>query len=144
MLKVKNQPNMNNLVIQATNTTPAVEFRKEGKLSIEGRSLPENTMNFYQPLIEWAAQFKSSDVKLDINLEYLNSGSIKKLLELLKVFDANDLIKTFYVDWHYDKDDEDILENAGIFEEILKKARFRYHELSFAASLALERQDKEF
>ena len=121
---------MNNLIIQATNSTPAVEFRKEGKLIIEGRSLPENTMDFYQPLIEWAGKFKASEVKLDINLEYLNSGSIKKLLELLKVFDANNLIKTFYVDWHYDQDDEDILENVQVFEEILKKAHFRYHELS--------------
>jgi hypothetical protein len=121
---------MNNLVIQATNSTPAVKFRKEGKLSIVGRSLPENTVNFYQPLIEWAVKFNAREVKVDITLEYLNSGSIKKLLELLKVFDGNHLIKTFYVDWHYDQDDEDILESARIFEEILRKAQFRYHELS--------------
>jgi hypothetical protein len=132
---------MNNLVIQATNSTPAVEFRKEGKLFIEGRSLPENTLNFYQPLIDWAAKFKASQVNLDIYLEYLNSGSIKKLLELLKVFDANNLIKTFYVDWHYDQDDEDILENAQIFQEILRKAQFRYHELSNAALSAWKKQN---
>jgi hypothetical protein len=132
---------MSNLVIQATNSTPAVEFRKEGKLFIEGRSLPENTLNFYQPLIDWAAKFKASQVNLDIYLEYLNSGSIKKLLELLKVFDANNLIKTFYVDWHYDQDDEDILENAQIFQEILRKAQFRYHELSNAALSAWKKQN---
>jgi hypothetical protein len=121
---------MNNLIIEATNSTPAVEFKKEGKLIIEGRSHPENTINFYQPLIEWASKLNALEVKLEITLEYLNSGSIKKLLELLKVFDSNNLIKTFYVDWNYDQDDEDIKENAMIFEEILKKAQFRYHELS--------------
>jgi len=124
---------MKNLIIEATNSTPAVVFKEEGKLSIEGRSLPENTINFYQPLIEWASNFNAREVKLDISMEYLNSGSTKKLLELLKVFDANNQIKTFYVDWHYDHEDEDILENAQIYEEILRKAQFRYHELSNAA-----------
>jgi hypothetical protein len=124
---------MKNLTIESTNSTPEVKFSTEGRLLIVGRSLPENTVNFYKPLIDWAVSFEAREVTFDINLEYLNSGSTKKLLELLKVFDANNHIETFYVDWHFDQDDEDILENAHIFEEILRKAQFRYHELSNAA-----------
>jgi hypothetical protein len=124
---------MNNLIIEPTHNTPAIQFREEGSLLMEGRSMPEDVMKFYTPLLKWAADLNAQEVELDINLVYLNSSSIIMLLELLKVIDANNHIKTFYVDWHYDQDDEDILESAQIFEEILRKAQFRYHELSHAA-----------
>jgi len=124
---------MNNLIIEPTSSTPAIQFREEGRLLIEGRSLPENAIKFFIPLIEWAANLTARNVKLDINLDYLNSSSTKTLLELLKAFDANSNIITFYIDWHYEEDDEDILENGQIFEELLIKAQFRYHEYSNAA-----------
>lgn len=124
---------MNNLVIESTSSTPAVYFREDGRLLIEGRSLPENVMKFYTPLIEWAGNLKAGAVKLDINLEYLNSASSKKLLELLKVFDANSHIHDLNIDWHYEAEDEDSLENGQIFEDLLRKAQFRYHEYSEAA-----------
>ena len=123
---------MNNLIIEPTSSTPAVQFRVDGRLLIEGRSLPENVMKFYTPLIEWASELTSQAVKLDINLEYLNSASSKKLLELLKVFDANSHIDNLIINWHYEMDDEDCLESGQIFEELLIKAQFRYHEYSEA------------
>ncbi len=124
---------MNNLIIEPTSSTPAIRFREDGRLLIEGRSLPENVMKFYTPLIEWASKTATQVVKLDINLEYLNSASSKKLLELLKVFDANNNITTLIINWHYEMDDEDCLESGQIFEELLMKAQFRYHEYSDAA-----------
>jgi len=124
---------MNNLIIEPTNSTPVIQFREDGRLLMEGRSLPENVLKFYTPLIEWAAKLTAEVVKLDINLEYLNSASSKKLLELLKVFDANSHITTFIINWHYESDDEDSLENGQIFEDLLRKAQFRYHEYSEAA-----------
>jgi hypothetical protein len=124
---------MNNLIIEPTSSTPAIQFREDGRLLIEGRSLPENVMKFYTPLIEWASKLTTQVVKLDVNLEYLNSASSKKLLELLKVFDANSHINTLIINWHYEVDDEDSLESGQIFEELLIKAQFRYHEYSEAA-----------
>jgi len=123
---------MNNLIIEPISNTPGIQFREDGRLLIEGRSLPENVMKFYTPLIEWAAKLTTQVVKLDVNLEYLNSASSKKLLELLKVFDANSHITTLIINWHYEADDEDCLESGQIFEELLIKAQFRYHEYSEA------------
>jgi hypothetical protein len=121
---------MNNLIVESTINTPTVKFGTDGRLLMEGRSLPENVAKFYQPLIEWAAMLTAEVVKMDINLEYINSASAKKILELLKVLDANNNIKEFIVIWHYEKDDEDVLENGQIFEELLRKAVFRYQEYS--------------
>jgi hypothetical protein len=121
---------MNNLIVESTINTPTVKFGADGRLLMEGRSLPENVAKFYQPLIEWSAMLTAEVVKMDINLEYINSASAKKILELLKVLDANNNIKEFIVIWHYEKDDEDVLENGQIFEELLRKAVFRYQEYS--------------
>jgi hypothetical protein len=124
---------MNNIQIEPTNSTPAVLFNTSGRLLIEGRSLPENTIKFYMPLIEWVRQLTATVVKIDINLEYLNSASSKKLLEMLKVLDANNNIRELIINWHYEADDEDALESGQIFEELLRKAEFRYHEYHEAA-----------
>jgi hypothetical protein len=124
---------MNNIILEPTNSTPAINFRTDGRLLMEGRSLPENVALFFTPLVDWAGQLVAQVVKLDINLEYINSASSKKLLELLKVLDANSNIKEFIVNWHYESDDEDALENGQIFEDLLRKAEFRYHEYSEAA-----------
>jgi hypothetical protein len=121
---------MDNITIEQTTSTPAIKFSTNGRLLIEGRSLPENVLRFYDPLIAWCLLLKAESVKIDINLEYLNSASSKKLLEMLRVLDANSSVKSFMVDWHYEADDEDALESGQIFEEMLRKAEFRYHEYS--------------
>jgi len=110
-----------------------VKFITDGRLLIEGRSLPENVNKFYLPLIDWVGKLNVEVVRMDINLEYLNSASSKKLLEILKVLDANNNIKEIIVNWHYEADDEDALESGQIFEELLRRAEFRYHEYSEAA-----------
>lgn len=123
---------MKNLMIEPTSSTPAIQFRTDGRMLIEGRSLPEDVNRFYSQLIEWAENLLAEAVKLDINLEYLNSASTKKMLEFLKILDANNNIKNFIVNWHFESEDEDTLENGQIFEELLQKAQFRYHEYAEA------------
>ena len=124
---------MENIMIEATPSTPTIRFDLNGRLLIEGRSLPENVMSFYNPLIDWARDLKAETTKLDVNLEYSNSSSSKKLLEILKVLDANNAIKELIINWHYESDDEDALECGQVYEELMLKAVFRYHEYSEAA-----------
>jgi hypothetical protein len=124
---------MESILIDATHSTPAVNFNSDGRLMIEGRSLPEDVNKFYQPILEWIVKLMSESVKLDINLEYLNSASSKKLLELLKMLDANSRIKSLIINWHYEEGDDDSLETGQIFEEVLIRAQFQYHEYAEAA-----------
>ncbi len=124
---------MKNINLEPTTSTPAVRFASDGRLLIEGRSLPEDVGKFYNPLIAWVKNLRTEVVKIDLNLEYLNSASSKKVLELLRVLDDNAAIKDLIVNWHYEADDEDALESGQIFEDFLIKAEFRYHEYSEAA-----------
>ena len=119
--------------VKPTNSTPAIMFGEDGKLLISGRSIPEDAVKFYQPLLEWAAELQASSLNVEINLEYMNSSSSKKLLHLLRLLDANSSIRELTVNWCYEKDDEDTLEIGQIFEERLLKASFRYSEYAEAA-----------
>lgn len=128
-----NMDKMKTMIIEATHSTPAVNFGEDGRMLIEGRSLPEDVNKFYKPLIEWIKSLSVETVKLDVNLEYFNSASAKKMLEMLKTLDVNIRIKSLIINWHYEEGDDDSLETGQVFEEFLSRAQFRYHEYAEAA-----------
>ncbi len=121
---------MKNIIIEQTNNTPAVDFSINGIMKIKGRSLTDSVKNFYVPLIEWARHVNSKAIRLDIDLEYINSSSAKNILELLKVLDDNKEIKVLNINWYFEHTDQDILESGKIFAELLKKANFHFIEYS--------------
>lgn len=115
---------MRSLVIKSTKVTPTVNFDGEkGVLEIRGRSLPEQVLAFYKPLLEWMDEYAENPPKttsLSIYLEYFNSSSNKYILTLLKKL--NDMFVKGHdvtVNWHYDEDDEDSYESAKEYCEIL-------------------------
>jgi hypothetical protein len=121
---------MNPVLIEATPTSPAINFCTDGRLLIEGRSLPRNVHEFYKPLVEWINNLSVESVILDVNMEYFNSASEKMLLAMLMSLDANSRIKSLIINWHYEAGDDSVLETGQIFEELLKRVPFRYHEYS--------------
>lgn len=89
-----------------------------------------DAVGFYSPLIEWAKNLDSKSVHFTIEIDYFNTSSSKKLLEILKILNDRNNIKEFVVYWGFESDDEDILIKGQILEERLKKAQFRYKELA--------------
>lgn len=108
------------LEMQATESTPAVNFDPEsGLLSIRGRSIPENALKFYYPIIDWVNEYVKSPsptTRLDLYLEYLNSISQKMMLELfqaaMKLHREN---KNVEVNWFYDEEDDTMREEGRVF-----------------------------
>ena len=114
---------MNALQLEGTPKTPHVNFDPEtGLLELKGRSIPENSIDFYKPLIDWIAKYGRSatpKTALHVQLEYFNTSSSKCILDVFKKLEAiraagNEVT----VLWHYEADDEDMLEagedSAGI------------------------------
>jgi hypothetical protein len=124
---------MENLIIKSSIDTPKVEFFENGELLIEGKSCPVAVTRFFEPLFSWIAGLRAEKVNFTINLEYINSASVKRILDLLKILDANRNVKEIVINWHYEEGDDDALETGQIFEEMLLRARFYYHEYSEAA-----------
>mgnify|MGYP002400227926 CR=1 FL=1 len=128
----RSQMNMENLHIKASSSTPMAVFETNGNLTLKGRSLILDVGSFYQPLAEWISQLTAPKVTFTFELEYFNSASSKKLLEILRLIETNKHVREFDVTWKYETDDEDILEKGQIFEEKLRKARFVYVEYAEA------------
>jgi hypothetical protein len=118
---------MSNIDFTATHTTPAVRYEENGRLVIRGRSISDNEVSFYQPLIDWACMLQADSLFVDIDLEYINSGSSKKLFYLLKVLDANVNIRKLIINWYYEEGDDEALIKGQVFNESLPKAEFRFH-----------------
>jgi len=119
---------MQNIYAEATSSTPQIIFETGGRLMMKGRSMILNVKEFYNPLIEWISTLNTPAVRFTIDFDYFNSASSKQILEMLKLIDSNNNVTDFDVFWHFEKDDEDILEIGQIFEEKLRKARFYFKE----------------
>ena len=106
---------MNDFYLSKTFNTPEVELHPyEGILKIEGRSIPEDPGEFYNSIITKLEEYylePTAVTRLEIKLEYINSGSSKYLLELLRVVKVNyDKGKDCIVNWYYEEQDESIHE----------------------------------
>ena len=106
---------MDDQIIKKTFNTPEISFKpEEGYLKIEGRAIPEDPGEFFETVIIWLKDYYKNPLeltKVDIKLEYINSGSSKYMLELLRILKVNyDNGKDCIVNWFYEEDDESIYE----------------------------------
>jgi len=109
---------MRPLLIASTAKTPEIQFdADQGQLILSGRSIPENAVDFYRPVLDWA-QAVGSDASLTVmvQLEYFNTSSSKCLLDLFKRLENGKDVK---VKWHFDADDEDMLEAGEDYDHIV-------------------------
>ena len=79
---------MDSIKIEGTPKTPTVSFdAKTGQIEIKGRSIPENSIEFYKPLVDWLdkyADIAEGTVEVTIQLEYFNTSSSKCILDVFK------------------------------------------------------------
>ncbi len=125
---------MNSLIIEATKYTPEIFFDCEKHtLGIRGKSYPENTSVFYQPVFEWLEEYLENigDQNITVNMEliYFNSSSSKVLMDFCDVLDeAGSDGKHITLNWIYEEDDEDALEFGEEFQEDLESVTFNLVE----------------
>lgn len=116
---------MNDILLDGTPKTPTVHFNSTtGLLELRGRSIPENSIEFYKPLIDWIDQYAHAPrplTQLRVQLEYFNTSSSKCILDLFKRLEAvRNSGNEVQVLWHYEADDEDMLEAGEDYQAIIK------------------------
>jgi len=116
---------MEPISIEGTAKTPSVQFNaKDGIIEIKGRSIPENSVEFYKPLVDWLEDYKSAPLdktKVNIQLEYFNTSSSKCILDVFKKLEAIHKGKQeVEINWYYEEDDEDMLEAGEDYESIIR------------------------
>lgn len=116
---------MESINIEGTPKTPSIRFdAKEGIIEMRGRSIPENSTEFFKPLVDWLDQYASdpaSKTIVNFHLEYFNTSSSKCILDIFKKLEIVHKGKNeVFVNWYYEEDDEDMLEAGEDYESIIR------------------------
>ena len=114
---------MENLKLDGSAKTPSISFSPAGTLELRGRSIPENSVEFYKPLNDWIdayGQNPSAATTIDVKLEYFNTSSSKCILDLFKKLEAiNGKGTEVKVNWFFEMDDEDMEEAGEDYQAII-------------------------
>ncbi len=127
---------MEALKLEKTDNTPEVilDHRQE-ELRIRGESRPEDTGEFYKPVLEWLENYKNflywvgkeqkddekTELSIDFEFDYFNSTSAKYIMDIInkiKEINAECPEVNIQVNWHYEKPDEDMLDAGEEFQEM--------------------------
>ena len=112
---------MEKLHIEATKYTPEITLDPEkGLIEMRGKSYPENTFEFYAPIIEWIKKyFENPKPETTVNMEivYFNSSTSKLFFDLFDILDENKDKSKIVINWIYDPDNENALEAGEDFQD---------------------------
>ena len=110
--------------IAGTEDTPEVRIDPDqGTFEFSGRSLPEDVLSFYAPILQLIEEYIQKPAKnslVSFRLDYFNTASSKVILDILIYFEHiskeghNVLVK-----WFYHEDDEDMAEAGQEYSEIV-------------------------
>lgn len=117
---------MNIIEIAETVSSPGIRFDVTGEtLELSGESYPENSFEFYAPLI---SRLKESlpemrGLQVSIKISYMNSSSVKCMLDILDILkDSAARGKKIVINWYYDTENSRALELAEEFREEVELA----------------------
>ena len=113
--------------IEGTAKTPTITFNEaSGVIDVKGRSIPENSIEFYKPLVDWLEAYSGEPLEkttVNIQLEYFNTSSSKCILDVFKKLETiHKNGKEVIINWYYEEDDEDMLEAGEDYESIISSS----------------------
>ena len=115
---------METLRLEQTDDSPSVLLDQEhNRFEISGKSLPEDVVDFYQPVLDWLNSYRSepnSITEFNFKLIYFNTASSKLILDILMIFeemveDSHDVL----IKWLSLRSDEDMQEAGKEYEEMV-------------------------
>ncbi|HEY0030724.1 MAG TPA: DUF1987 domain-containing protein [Bacteroidia bacterium] len=121
------------LIIEPSIDTPAVSMDAEkGHIEISGKSYPEDTLEFYAPILQWMNDYVENprpSSKLVFKLIYFNSSSYKPIFDLIRKMDElRQKNMAVTVEWHCKGGDTDMKE---IGQELAEIANISFDYYSF-------------
>ncbi len=109
------------LNLKGTEDTPNILLdKKNGIFEISGRSLPEDSAEFYRPVLDWISSYAAepnASTDFVLKLEYFNTASSKLILDVLSALEE---IKGMKILWYFHDDDEDMEEAGQEFSELVE------------------------
>lgn len=121
---------MENIELKHADNAPTVILNyTKGFIELEGKSYPEDTFEFYAPIIKWMEEYFSGKAQpktvVNIKLTYFNSATTQSLFDILDAIQDGEYHE-LEVNWFYDADNENGLEDfedySDEFEDLNIKA----------------------
>lgn len=115
---------METLRIEQTDDSPLVILDQEdNQFEISGKSLPEDVVDFYQPMLDWLNTYREkplSKTVFNLKLIYFNTASSKMIMDILMILEdmvveGHDVV----IRWHSLQSDEDMQEAGKEYEEMI-------------------------
>lgn len=107
--------------LEGAEDTPKIILDKgNGIFEISGRSLPEDSAEFFQPVLDWLQNYQASPnpkTEFVFKLEYFNTASSKLILDILSRLEE---LPGISIIWYFHEDDEDMEEAGEEFSELVE------------------------
>ena len=115
---------MNPIIISSTEDTPGIRLDATNDIfELSGRSLPEDVVKFYKPILDWLdeyAQSPNEKTVFEFKLTYFNTASSKIILDILmKLEGIHNNGNSITIKWYYPSDDEDMMEAGEEYADIV-------------------------
>ena len=100
---------MKDLFITASATSPLVHFKNNGDIQMSGKIILDQNSEFWTQISQWVEAYKSnkpSKTILNLQIDYLNSASLKELNRfLILIASISSSESDLYIGWHYNETD---------------------------------------
>jgi hypothetical protein len=111
--------------IPQTVNTPCVKLDIDsGSLIIEGKSTPNDPVEFYSKLLDWIKELEKNTSflqEINIKLTYMNTGTSKWIFHIFKEVEGIRKGKgKITINWYYEEDDETMQEMGQDYKSMLK------------------------
>ena len=111
--------------VPPTSNTPEIILNQQtGRIELRGKSIPEDTIQFYYPFNRWLSEYAANPAPrttVVMGLQYLNSSSTVIVTNMMRLLDNMIGLKsTVAIEWYYEQGDEEMKELGNDFKKIMK------------------------
>lgn len=112
---------ISNFYIEKTIKSPLIEGDvRTGEIIIQGRSYPENAVEFYEPFLNWFEELKSlnlSSIKFTVDMEYFNTSTAGILFDFIDKIAQYNTEANVLIIWVYESDDYEMVSKGKSLKE---------------------------
>ncbi|MCD4793559.1 MAG: DUF1987 domain-containing protein [Bacteroidales bacterium] len=110
-------------IIQEEDDTPEIFLdSKEGVIRFKGKSIPENAVSFFKPIIDWLNIYKdepADQTKVSFEFDYYNTATDRQLVKILLILEEISKNNRVDVEWFYNTGDISMLNDGKKFKELI-------------------------
>jgi len=110
-------------VIQEEDDTPEIFLDPEkGNMRFKGKSIPENAVSFYKPIIDWLNTYKekpADHTQIEFKFDYYNTATDRQLVKILLILEEISKNNSVDLDWYYNTGDISMLNDGKKFKELI-------------------------